>query len=109
MKAILLTLALSLSFATMAADENTFESQMLGFSLTKPESWNFVSANTYLQRTKEATLKKTFSSAEFANFSRTNAMYSWLMLPFNPKCSVSSLPLRLRVLSADAACSVKRA
>jgi len=56
MKAILLALALSLAFATMAADENTFESQMLGFSLTKPESWHFVSANTYLQRTKEATL-----------------------------------------------------
>lgn len=39
-----------------ADDRNTYISQMLGFKVTKPESWNFVSANTYLDQTKQMKL-----------------------------------------------------
>jgi hypothetical protein len=46
-------LVLSLISTQAFADENQFISPTLGLKLTKPSTWHFVSANTYLEKMKE--------------------------------------------------------
>lgn len=46
-------LFLSLISNVAFADDNQFTSPTLGFKMTKPAAWSFVSANTYLEKMKE--------------------------------------------------------
>jgi hypothetical protein len=58
---ILIALILFISTGAHAKDDNLFTSPTLGFHITKPTAWRFVSANTYLDQMKEM----RFADAEF--------------------------------------------
>lgn len=53
MPRILLTIAFIFLSFSVSADENTFSSPTVGFTLKKPTAWHFVSANTYLEQMKQ--------------------------------------------------------
>ncbi len=56
MRTLTLLVSLFLCIAAHAGDEDKFVSQTLGFEVTKPTSWSFMSANTYLEQMSQVRL-----------------------------------------------------
>ena len=56
MRLVIIALVFMLSTFAIAAEDNMYRSQMLGFSVEKPVSWRFLSANTYLEQARQSRL-----------------------------------------------------
>lgn len=56
MKKLLQMLVAAVPLFASAAEQNIYHSQMLGFTVEKPDAWTFLSANTYLEQTKQLKL-----------------------------------------------------
>lgn len=65
MKILLFLASFLISVSVQALEGDTFTSQTLGFSIAKPTSWVFVSANNYIENLKQVKLNDKEAQKQF--------------------------------------------